>query len=104
VIKIDQPRLVDILLSQAKAHKTTPEDQAIRFLRAGLAAERERILAERAAKRAEASAQTAIVVDVAASAEGGYPVEDPCSEEFLRRVCGEWWKECWWAGTCALSG
>ncbi len=94
MIKIEHPRLVDILLSQAKANKTTPEEQAIRFLRAGLAAERDRILAERAAKAPTGET---------AAARDGYPIEDPCSEEFLRRVCGDWWKECWWAGTCALG-
>ena len=31
-----------------------------------------------------------------------YPILDPCSEETLRRECGEWWEACWWAKGCFL--
>jgi hypothetical protein len=30
---------------------------------------------------------------------------DVCSEEHLRRICGDQWEICWWAGGCwALPG
>lgn len=29
-------------------------------------------------------------------------VMDQCSEEYLRRLCGEWWEWCWWVGGCYL--
>lgn len=95
MIQLTHHMLTGIMLSQAKAHGTTPEEQLIRFVRAGLAAERERILAERAAARVttEGGAETA-----------SYPIVDHCTETFLRQICGEWWPECWWASTCALSG
>ena len=32
----------------------------------------------------------------------GVVIEDPCSETYLRRVCGDLWEVCWRAGGCFL--
>lgn len=112
-----------ILVTQAKAHGTTVEQQAERFLRAagaddssikifhagrdaavaerlfraGLLAERQRILKERTAKRGGD-------VSVATQDEGDIIVEDPCSETYLRRVWGDNWEYGWWISSCSIFG
>ena len=61
-----------------------------------------------AVRRLAAGAIVALCLSVGLHAARPAPVtqdvvvEHPCSEEVLRRECGEWWEYCWWSKGCFL--
>lgn len=87
-VDIENQPVAGVLAQVAKREGTSTSVVAGRFLLAGIRAERERILRERAAKQG---------VDVNAIV-----VPDFCSEAFLRQIWGDNWEVGWWLATCAL--
>jgi hypothetical protein len=82
-VGIPHDKLALIITKVAKRQHVTPEAVLERFLIAGLKAEKARIDAERG--------ETNAII-----------VTNPCSEQFLRQICGDEWEVCWWLSSCAL--
>lgn len=88
-VTVTHPAVAAVLAQIAKREATTVDAIAERFLTAGLAAERQRILHERAALGGVVTTSAIVVPDF-------------CSETFLRQIWGDNWEVGWWLASCAL--
>jgi hypothetical protein len=90
-VGIEHQLVAAVIAQTAKRQGVTVEAAAERFLIAGLKAERNRIVSERAMQWViQGGAANAIVVP------------DFCSETFLRQIWGDQWEVGWWLASCAL--
>lgn len=98
-VDITSDKLALVIHQLGKRRGVSHTAVAEHILRRGLAALRDDILRERAGGTPERAGTIPIRT---ASDDGEIIIENPCSEQALRRVCGDDWEICWWLATCSI--